>query len=102
MKPKLSGGLVHELPKDLAIALSNADTAAELWQKLMPIARNEFICWVVDAKREQTRTKRIAIAVEQLLEGKRRPCCWPGCLHRTDKKPGEWQQNVLIDKKVLL
>lgn len=101
MKPKLSGGLVHELPKDLAIALSNADTATELWQRLTPIARNEFICWLEDAKREQTRTKRIVIALEQLLEGKKRPCCWPGCIHRTDKKPGEWQQNVLIDKKVL-
>ncbi len=99
MKLKLSGGLVHHLPEDLAIALSDADIAAARWQGLTPIARNEYICWVEDAKREQTRTKRIALAVEQLLEGKKRPCCWPGCIHRTDKKPGKWQQKVLIDKK---
>ena len=36
---------------------------------------------------------------EELLEGKKRPCCWAGCIHRTDKAPGKWQQAVLIDKK---
>ena len=36
---------------------------------------------------------------EELLEGKKRPCCWAGCIHRTDKAPGRWQQAVLIDGK---
>jgi hypothetical protein len=43
--------------------------------------------------------KRILRATEELVEGKKRPCCWVGCIHRTDKKPGKWQQDVLIDKK---
>jgi hypothetical protein len=33
------------------------------------------------------------------MEGKKRPCCWVGCIHRTDKQPSRWQQAVLIDQK---
>jgi hypothetical protein len=99
MQPKLSGGLAHALPDDLVDALSRTKEAARFWQELTPIGRNEFICWVEDAKQEKTRAKRIARAVEELLEGQKRPCCWAGCIHRTDKKPSKWQQAVLIDKK---
>lgn len=99
MKSELSGGLVHELPTDLIDALTSTSEIKDLWESLTPIARNEFICWVEDAKREQTRARRIMRTVEELLEGQRRPCCWPGCIHRTDKKPSKWQQDVLIDKK---
>mgnify|MGYP000678178921 CR=1 FL=1 len=93
----LSGGLVHEMPSDLAGALGQSKTTVELWESLTPIARNEFICWVEDAKQEKTRVKRIHRTVKELAEGKRRPCCWPGCIHRTDKKPGKWQQTVLVE-----
>jgi Bacteriocin-protection, YdeI or OmpD-Associated len=99
MKRKLSGGLVHKLPADLTEALTMTRTAADLWETLTPIGRNEFICWVEDAKQEKTRARRVTRAVDELLEGKKRPCCWVGCIHRTDKKPGKWQQDVLIDKK---
>ena len=95
----LSGGLVHDLPGDLANALGRSGQISELWENLTPIARNEFICWIEDAKQEKTRVKRIGRTVEELLEGKKRPCCWVGCIHRTDKKPGKWQQDVLIDRK---
>ncbi|WP_417593603.1 YdeI/OmpD-associated family protein [Parasphingorhabdus sp.] len=71
----------------------------ELWQSLTPLGRNEFICWVEDAKQAKTRERRIGRTIEELLEGKRRPCCWAGCIHRTDKAPSKWQQAVLIDKK---
>jgi hypothetical protein len=99
MTKELSGGLVHDLPKDLVRALTMTKEIAALWDDLTPISRNEFICWVEDAKQEKTRKRRIRRTTEELLEGKKRPCCWPGCIHRTDKKPSKWQQNVLIDKK---
>lgn len=99
MKKKISGGLVHELPADLVDALTEATDVTNLWENLTPIARNEFICWVEDAKQEKTRIRRIARTVEEILEGQKRPCCWAGCTHRTDKKPGKWQQAVLIEKK---
>ena len=52
------------------------------WQDITPLARNEWICWIEDAKREATRQGRITRARENLTAGKRRPCCWPGCPHR--------------------
>ncbi|MCA9373070.1 YdeI/OmpD-associated family protein [Candidatus Woesebacteria bacterium] len=95
----LSGGLVHDLPADLQTALTKTKEITSLWESITPIARNEFICWVENAKQEQTRSKRIRRTVEELLDGQKRPCCWVGCIHRTDKKPSKWQQAVLIDKK---
>ncbi|MFH0265388.1 YdeI/OmpD-associated family protein [Vibrio rumoiensis] len=98
MTSKISGGLVHELPVDLAKALTEKDVIS-IWEALTPIARNEFICRIENAKQEKTRVKRIIRTVEELQEGKKRPCCWAGCIHRVDKKPSKWQQDVLIDKK---
>ena len=76
------GGVVHELPADLRSALLDNDTALAAWQDITPLARNEFICWVEDAKQEKTRERRIRRTHEELEEGMRRPCCWPGCKHR--------------------
>lgn len=95
----LPGGLVHEVPDDLLHALIKTKEMASLWKSLTPIGRNEFICWVEDAKQDKTRARRIRRTVEELVEGRKRPCCWSGCVHRTDKKPSKWQQAVLIDKK---
>jgi uncharacterized protein YdeI (YjbR/CyaY-like superfamily) len=76
------GGVVHELPADLQAALVADATALAAWSDITPLARNEFICWVEDAKREATRERRIRRTREELEEGMRRPCCWPGCKHR--------------------
>lgn len=92
----LSGGLVHALPDDLSAAIHEGG-AVLLWESLTDIGRNEFICWIEDAKQQKTRVKRIARAVKSLEEGKKRPCCWPGCIHRKDKEPGKWQQAVLLN-----
>ncbi len=80
-------------------AVRSDDQIFALWQNLSPLGRNEFICWVEDAKQPRTRERRIARTREELLEGKKRPCCWAGCIHRTDKAPSRWQQAVLIDKQ---
>jgi hypothetical protein len=95
----LSSGTVHEIPSDLHEALSAAKEIQVAWEDITPLARNEFICWIEDAKQTKTRERRIKRTCEELLEGKRRPCCWVGCIHRTDKAPGPWAQKVLIDKK---
>lgn len=78
----VAGGVVHALPPDLRDALSASATALPTWESLTPLARNEFICWVEDAKQDATRARRIRRTLEELDEGKRRPCCWPGCKHR--------------------
>ena len=79
---EVSGGVVHELPADLRDALAGNPTALAAWQDITPLARNEFICWVEDAKQDETRRRRIQRTQEELEEGMRRPCCWPGCKHR--------------------
>ena len=93
----IAQGTVHTLPDDLRAALLADDAVLALWQSITPLGRNEFICWVEDAKQPATRAKRIRRAGEELLEGKKRPCCWQGCIHRTDKPPSKWQQAVLIE-----
>jgi hypothetical protein len=92
-------GTVHEAREDLQAALRSDRKVLALWEGLTPLGRNEFICWVDDAKQAATRRRRIVRSCEELLEGKRRPCCWSGCIHRDDKPPSRWQQAVLIDKK---
>src|SRR5262245_58791090 len=92
-------GTVHEAQDDLRAAIEADRALFALWQNLTPLGRNEFICWVDDAKQTATRQRRIRRTGEELLEGKKRPCCWVGCIHRTDKAPSKWQQDVLIDKQ---
>lgn len=79
---KISAGVVHELPDDVASILANDSSALERWEDLTPLARNEWICWIEDAKKSETRQRRIERLQNDLKDGKRRPCCWPGCRHR--------------------
>src|SRR3954466_1306257 len=78
----IPGGVVHDLPADLSDALSHDAEALATWQDITPLARNEWICWIESAKKEETRRKRILWGRSSLSDGKRRPCCWPGCPHR--------------------
>ncbi|MDN5819482.1 MAG: YdeI/OmpD-associated family protein [bacterium] len=82
----ISTGTVHDLPADLKKALVAEPAALQAWQSLTPLARNEWICWVVSVKQKSTRENHVERAVSELQEGKRRPCCWMGCIHRTDKE----------------
>jgi hypothetical protein len=99
MADGFSHGTVHEAGGDLRAAIEADPEILDLWEKLTPLGRNEFICWVDDAKQLATRQRRIKRTGEELLEGKKRPCCWAGCIHRTDKAPSAWQQAVLIEKR---
>lgn len=92
-------GTVHRAAGDLEAAVRADSGVLALWQGLTPLGRNEFICWVEDAKQAKTRARRIARTCEELREGKRRPCCWAGCIHRDDKAPGPWQQAVLVENR---
>jgi hypothetical protein len=51
---------VHGLPADLRAALVANSIALAAWEKITPLARNEFICWVEDAKQDTTRKRRIS------------------------------------------
>lgn len=82
MLKKVLGGTVHKLPADLKKAIVSNKEAFAAWSDITPLARNEWICWVEGAKLIDTRKRRVGRAQSELAEGMRRPCCWPGCIHR--------------------
>ncbi|MFZ2522624.1 MAG: YdeI/OmpD-associated family protein [Minisyncoccia bacterium] len=81
-KQKSINSMVHKLPRDLIIAINTNSKLREAWEDITPLARNEWICWVISAKKLETRKHRVERTKRELLEGERRPCCWAGCPHR--------------------
>ena len=74
----------HPLPEELQAVLDGDPDLVSKWDDLTELARNEWICWMSSAKQEATRAKRFARLQEEVGEGKKRPCCWPGCPHRRE------------------
>ncbi|HLZ15109.1 MAG TPA: YdeI/OmpD-associated family protein [Candidatus Saccharimonadales bacterium] len=95
VKVAIAGGTAHNLPADLRKALTAAPKARTAWQSLTPLARNEWICWSITVKQSATRKHHIERTIAELQEGKRRPCCWIGCIHRSDKSVSPSVQWVL-------
>lgn len=95
----LSNGTVHRVPADLRAALSADARARAAWENLTPLARNEWICWTTSVKKAETRAQHVARVRAQLKEGKRRPCCWYGCIHRTDKSVSASVQRLVLDRR---
>ena len=81
-KKDLSGGVVHTVPEDLSKALVASTPARNAWEDITPLARNEWVCWIISVKKAETRKDHIKRAIHDLSHGKRRPCCWSGCTHR--------------------
>jgi uncharacterized protein YdeI (YjbR/CyaY-like superfamily) len=86
---EVSAGTIHELPQDLKLALLEKPEVLEKWNKLTPLARNEWICWVTIVKKEETRKAHIVRLSQEVGEGEKRPCCWPGCPHHRPDA-GKW------------
>lgn len=82
---EILSGTVHKTPTDLRSALIAHNKALIAWNDITPLARNEWICWNITVKQPATRINHIKRTVTELQDGKRRPCCWIGCFHRTDK-----------------
>ncbi len=72
----------HETPDALQAMLDDDPTLRAKWDGLTELGRNEWICWAISPKQEATRTKHLERLHEEVVAGKRRPCCWPGCPHR--------------------
>jgi hypothetical protein len=94
-KKEISEGTVHKVPADLRAVLLSDLRALAKWNDLTPLARNEWICWVTFVKKDETRKDHVKRTISELKEGMRRPCCWLGCLHRTDKPVSPSVQGVL-------
>ncbi len=88
-KDTIATGVVHTVPADIKKALNANPKVLEKWNSLTPLARNEWICWTTIVKQAETRADHVRQISERLLDGERRPCCWPGCPHR-NKKAKKW------------
>jgi hypothetical protein len=95
MAKKIPGGVAHELPADLRKAFTSDSKALAAWEDITPLARNEWICWTISVKTPEKRKEHVDRVVSELKEGMRRPCCWYGCTHRTDKAVSPSQKFVL-------
>ena len=74
----------HETPDELRAVLDSDEALQAKWDGLTDLARNEWICWMTSPKKQETRDAHLARLQEDILDGKRRPCCWPGCPHRRE------------------
>jgi uncharacterized protein YdeI (YjbR/CyaY-like superfamily) len=61
-----------ELPADFAAQLKKHRAARETYEAFSPSAQREYVDWIIEAKTDATRQKRIATALEWLAEGKHR------------------------------
>ena len=98
MNKKIATGVVHKIPADLRQALLANKAALDIWEDLTPLARNEWICWTITVRTDETRKKHIGRVITELQEGKRQPCCWLGCIHRTDKSISPSVQHLISRK----
>lgn len=87
-------GVLHEVPEDLRLTLTENSDVLVSWNKLTPLARNEWICWTITVKKAETRREHIERLCEDLRKGKKRPCCWPGCPHRRESAK-KYFKNIL-------
>jgi hypothetical protein len=65
-----------DIPDDIKKALSGAPDVQKLWQSVTPMARWEWIRWIVSTSNKDTRANRIEVGFSKLRNGERRPCCF--------------------------
>lgn len=58
-KNNIASGVVHSVPADLREVLVSSKEASAAWEDITPLTRNEWLCWVENAKQLKTRKRRI-------------------------------------------
>lgn len=89
----IAPGVVHDIPHDLKQLLLDNRNLLEKWNNLTDLARNEWICYVTIVKKPETRENHLTRLSEEILQGEKRPCCWPGCPHRRESAK-KWFKNL--------
>jgi len=59
-----------ETPEDLALALADQPAAQATWDRLSNSHRREYVRWITEAKKAETRASRVAKALGLLTEGR--------------------------------
>jgi uncharacterized protein YdeI (YjbR/CyaY-like superfamily) len=68
-----------ETPVEFAAALKKNKAAGEAYAAFSPSCKREYNDWIADAKRPETRDRRIAQAIEWIAEGKQRNWKYQNC-----------------------
>lgn len=68
-----------EAPREFATALQKNKKAMAVFTAFSPSCKREYVEWITDAKREETRDKRISTAIEWIAEGKQRNWKYQAC-----------------------
>ncbi|GAB3356067.1 YdeI/OmpD-associated family protein [Lysobacter tyrosinilyticus] len=68
-----------EVPDDLGAALKKNAKARATFDAFPPSCKREYIEWIIEAKREETRSRRLEQTIEWLVEGKRRNWKYESC-----------------------
>jgi hypothetical protein len=69
-RKKVEGARSVRAPADLLAALRNNPDARNAYEEMSPSHKREYIEWITEAKRDETRKQRVATAVEWMAEGR--------------------------------
>jgi uncharacterized protein YdeI (YjbR/CyaY-like superfamily) len=78
-RPKKPQSQQPDVPEEFKVALRKNKKAASVFEAFSPSCRREYLEWIAEAKRPETRDKRIATAVEWIAEGKQRNWKYQNC-----------------------
>lgn len=78
-RPKPKARPTPPVPTDLSAALKRSPKAATAWANFSPSCRREYIEWITEAKRPETREQRLLTTIEWTAEGKRRNWKYANC-----------------------
>ncbi len=67
------------VPQDLRAAIDANPAAAAAFDGFPPSCQRDYVEWITEAKRDETRVKRVAQAAEWLAEGKKRHWKYQNC-----------------------
>ncbi len=71
-RPKRAPKPAAKAPAELTAALAKNRKAAAQFKAFPPSHRREYIEWIAEAKRGETKSRRVAQAIEWIAEGKGR------------------------------
>jgi uncharacterized protein YdeI (YjbR/CyaY-like superfamily) len=78
-RPKKAAKPAAEVPAELAAALKKSKAATQVWKAFSPSCQREYAEWITEAKRDETKEKRIVQAIEWIAEGKQRHWKYQNC-----------------------
>ena len=65
-----------DMPKDIMNVFLADPVSKDMWGKITPKARWEWLRWIRSTNNPETRAKRIKVSIDKMHKGMRRPCCF--------------------------